>query len=285
MNHAWKYIAGVALLFTLVIGGCKPEGDHRAEEPLARVYDDFLYPSDVETVVSKKMSKADSAVVVRSYIDNWVRERLMLRVAEQNIPQDIDIDEMVRNYRNNLIQLYYEKNLVEQRLDSTVTKEEVRDYYEANREENILKYKVARCFFVKVPSSAPQKDELRTWWKRETPEDVLKLKSYCEQYAQLYNLEDSTWVRASDVAAQFPAGTLTEGTILKGKQLSTEKEGYIYLLEVMETVDKGQTAPLGYVREKAKSYILLKRKMELIERMSKEMYQREINKQNVEIYE
>lgn len=285
MKYAYPILSGLALLGLLLIWSCQPKRDHRTEEPLARVYDEFLYPSDVATVVTKKMSKSDSAVVVRSYIDNWVRERLMLRIAEQNIPQDIDIDEMVRNYRNNLIQLYYEKNLVEQRLDSTVTKEEVRNYYEANKEENVLKYKVARCYFVKLPSNAPQQADLRAWWKRETPEDVLKLKEYCEQFAQLYNLEDSTWVRASDVAAQFPAGTLTEGNIVKGKTLSIEKEGYIYLLEVLETADKGQIAPLGYVREKAKSYILLKRKMELIERMSKEMYQREMNKQNVEIYE
>src|SRR3546814_8309065 len=46
----------------------------REELPLARVYDKYLYPSDIEGVVPDEVTGADSVQIIRSYLDNWVRQ-------------------------------------------------------------------------------------------------------------------------------------------------------------------------------------------------------------------
>ncbi|MGB0862169.1 MAG: hypothetical protein ACPGXZ_04590 [Saprospiraceae bacterium] len=277
------------MFFVLVISvfwtACNNEAGKTSEEPLARVYDKYLYPSDLKGILKRNMSPQDSALVVSTYVENWGKDNLMLHVAEENVPNDIDIDEMVREYRQNLIQLHYERNLVKQRLDTFVSNEEVRSYYEVSKQDHVLKQNVVRCFFLKAPNNSPDLEEAKKWWKMENDLDKTKLEEFAEKFAQIYILEDSTWVRENDLAAQFNGDALKEGSLTKGKEIIIDKQGYLYLLKIHEVAKKGEIAPMGFIKKKAKSYILLKRKMALIEDMASEMYKREINKKNVVIYQ
>ena len=274
-----------ALTVSILWTACSSEPGNTSEEPLARVYDKYLYPSDLKSILKKNMSPADSALIIGTYVENWAKDNLMLHVAEENVPKGIDIDKMVEEYRQNLIQLHYERNLVEQRLDTFVSKQEVKAYYKTSKEDHVLKQNVIRCFFIKAPNNAPDLEDAKKWWKMENDLDATQLEEFAEQFAQIYILEDSTWIREADLAAQFPNGTLKEGSLKAGKNLVTEKQGYLYFLKVHEVAKKGEIAPMGFVKGKARSYILLKRKMKLIEDMASEMYKREINKKNVVIYQ
>lgn len=271
----------VSILWT----ACSNEAGKTSEEPLARVYDKYLYPSDLKSILNKKMSPEDSTSIIGTYVENWAKDNLMLHVAEENVPREIDIEKMVKEYRQNLVQLHYERNLVEQSLDTFVSNEEVQAYYQTSKEDHILKQNVIRCFFIKTPNNAPDLEDAKKWWKMENDLDATQLEEFAERFAQIYILEDSTWIREMDLAAQFPDGTLKEGSLKGGKELVTEKQGYFYFLKIHEVVKKGTIAPMGFVKGKAKSYILLKRKMKLIEDMASEMYKREINKKNVVIYQ
>ena len=278
-----RWIFLLIAISSLVVS-CGKQAKKTAEKPLARVYDHYLYPSSLKGMLKKNMSVEDSTLIVGTYIENWAKNNLMLHVAEENVPKSIDIEKMVQEYRKSLIKLYYEKNLVQQRLDTLVNSEEISSYYELSKGDHILKYHIASCFFVKIPTSAPDLEDVKKWWKMEDDLDMPQLKEYCEQFAQIYILEDSTWIRDIDLAAQFPDGTFSEGSLTKGKTFNFQKKGYLYLMKVNGVVKKGKIAPIGYIREKAKDYILLKRKRELIDHMADEMYQREINKKNVVIY-
>ena len=57
----------------------------KTERPLAKVYDDYLYESDLRGVVVPGTLPKDSLVISRSYIENWVRQRLMIQQAEKSL--------------------------------------------------------------------------------------------------------------------------------------------------------------------------------------------------------
>ncbi len=67
----------------------------------------------------------DSSLIINAYVERWIRETLLLLEAERNIPSDLNIDKLVRDYRASLVRHSYEQFLVEQLLDSTVTKAEL----------------------------------------------------------------------------------------------------------------------------------------------------------------
>lgn len=273
------FFIGIVLSFAACGGGNKSKG----EEPLAKVYDQILYPSDLKGIIQPNMSKEDSILVVGTFIENWAKKNLMLKVAEKNIPKDVNLDEIIAEYKASLVQHYYEKSLAERLLDSLVSDVEIQAFYEATKDEHILKDAIVRCFFITLPVNAINKDDVKSWWKMEKDLDYAKLKEYCDKYAITYILEDSSWISKKDLAAQLPNGTLNQG-LSKGQKLNIEKDGVWYLLNVKDVVGKGQQAPVSYVRDKAIRYILHKRKIELVENIAAEMYQRELNKKNVIIY-
>ena len=276
-----RYIFFIGII--VLIGACGSNQKQKNEQPLAKVYDKALYPSDLNGIIQPNMSKEDSILVVGTFIENWAKKNLMLKIAEKNIPKDIDLDEIMAEYKASLVQHYYEKSLSERLLDSLVSDTEIQAFYEKTKDEHVLKDAIARCFFITLPINAVNKDDVKKWWKMDDNLDYAKLKEYCDKYAINYILEDSSWISKNDLAAQLPSGTLNQG-LSKGKTLNVEKDGIWYLLSVKETVGKGQQAPVSYIRDKAIRYILHKRKIELVENMASEMYQRELNKKNVIIY-
>lgn len=271
--------------FLLLLIGCKSEDISTNEKPLATVFEKSLYPSDIEGLVGKNISVKDSALLVNSYIENWSKEQLVIAIAEQNIPADLDVNKLVDDYRKSLIRHTYEQKLVEQRLDSAVTDMEVKNYYEAAKDQYQLEETVVRGYFIKLLEEAPKQDSLAVWWKMKSDYDKDKLVEYCRSYADKFLIQDSTWVSIDYLAAEFPVASLSQGNLTNGYQINTKNNGYLYFIKLNNVVKKGQTAPLSYVREKIVRIILRKRKFELLENMTEVLYSRALRKGNVTIFD
>ena len=54
-----------------------------SENVLARVYNEYLYESDLKGIIPKGMSVNDSIMFARNYINNWVKQKLLINKAEK----------------------------------------------------------------------------------------------------------------------------------------------------------------------------------------------------------
>jgi hypothetical protein len=270
--------------FVLLLISCGQEDVSTTEKPLATVFNKSLYPSDIAGLVGKNVSVKDSTFLMNSYIENWAKEQLVIALAEQNIPADLDVNKLVEDYRKSLIRHTYEQKLVEQRLDSAITETEIETYYEGAKDQYQLEETVIRGYFIKLIEEAPLQDSLTIWWKMKTKYDKVKLVEYCRSYADKFLIQDSTWVSVDYLAAEFPVASLSQSNFANGYQINTKKDGYLYFVKLNKVVKKGQTAPLSYVREKIVRIILRKRRFELLENMTEVLYKRELQKENVKIF-
>lgn len=82
----------------------------------------------------------------------------------------------------------------------------------------------------------------------------------------------------------FPEGTLSESLIRSRRSLVREDQDYIYLLFPLEVYYQQDIAPLARIREQAARYIIHQRELELLERIQKEIYDRDIQDERVKIY-
>ena len=97
-------ILTVALLFC---DSCR-----RNEDPVvAQVYQYKLYSSEVQSGMPIGLSQEDSLALVRDFIDNWVKEKLVLHEAERHLsPREKNFDREMMDYRNSLLaQRYLDK--------------------------------------------------------------------------------------------------------------------------------------------------------------------------------
>ncbi len=271
-------------LLLYCLGACQSQTKQQSvnDRLLAQVFNKSLFHSSLEGMVPTDSSPEDRALVVNSYIEKWVRESLLMHEAERNIPKDLNIDELVRDYRASLIRYNYEKLLVELQLDSTITNEELTVYYETNKEQFQLEYSILRCSFIKIPLIAPDLERLTEWWKNNSEDNYTEIVDYCSKNAQVYNLNDSIWYKTEDIAMQLPNGTMNA----KGsrKKYTLKDDNFQYFVKILETIPKKEIAPLLYVKNQIAKVILHKRKIVLLKEKQEEMYDRETRRNNVKIF-
>ncbi|MEM8906263.1 MAG: hypothetical protein AAGD05_00325 [Bacteroidota bacterium] len=275
------------LLAGLCLGvwACQPTEEQPTDNDrlLAQVFNKSLFHSELEGMVPPNSSPEDSALIANAYIEKWVRESLLMHEAERNIPKDLNIDELVRDYRASLIRHNYEQLLIELQLDSTITDDELAFYYAKNKAQYQLEYPILRCLFIKIPQGAPDIDQLQTWWEdNQMEESYTKIVDYCSKNAAVYVLNDSMWYKMEDIASQIPVNDRKK--LSSKRELALEDENFQYFIRVLETISERQIAPLPYVKNQISKVILHKRKIKLLDEKREEMYERETRRNNVKIF-
>jgi len=261
-------------------GGKAPD-----DKLLAKANNKMLYLSELDGMFPEGTSSGDSLLIISAYAERWIREALLLHEAERNIPSDLNIDKLVRDYRASLIRNNYEKILVEELLDSMVTQDELRAFYEKNKEQYQLETPIVRCYLVKVPLPVKHAEQLRDLWSgSDEKKNFTDLVNYCNNFAEAHLLDKATWYSVEDIADELPKGTLTADNISAKLDFIQRDGQFEYLFRVFEVKNRKDIAPLAYIEEQARKYILHQRKMKLLEQKKEEMYERAMRRGNVQVY-
>ena len=275
-------LSHTTLLLILALFGCEQLTQSSSDEPpLARVHNRYLYPVDLAGLVPEGSHPEDSALIVRAYVDRWTRNAAMMYEAEQNLPENLDINKLVRDYRASLVRHNYEKRLIDTKLDSVISQEELTAFYEQNRNGYLLDTDIARALFLKIPRNAPRQNEVRNWWNATDTASWQQLGLYAGQFATAHSLQDSTWHRAADLAKVLP---LDADRLDRRREFTQTDEDYLYFFRLLETKRRREIAPLSFIEEQARKFILHQRKMKLLDEMNKTVYERELNAQNIEVF-
>jgi len=277
---------GFALLMCFCCGACQWFGGNRPDDKLlAKANNKMLYLSELDGMFPERISAEDSALIISAYAERWIREALLLHEAERNIPSDLNIDKLVRDYRASLIRNNYEKILVEELLDSMVTQDELGAFYEKNKEQYQLETPIVRCYLIKVPLSVKGLEDLRKLWNNsDNKKDFGELVNFCNQYAEAHLLDKSSWYSVEDIAEELPKGTLTADNISAKLDFIQRDGQFEYLFKVFEVKNRQDIAPLSYIEAQARKYILHQRKQKLLEQKKEEMYERAMRRGNVQVY-
>lgn len=283
LTHFYCFMA--SFLMALAFASCGDSQKSEGDRELARVYDKMLFLSDMEGMLPEGISSEDSSIIIEQFVKTWTREAAMLKEAENNIPQDLNINKLVEDYKASLIKHNYEKILVERLLDSTVTAVELQEFYEKNREQYQLETPIIQCRFLKAPRNAPRINDVQKWWDSDEAADRELLKAWCSTNATVHNLQDSAWYKVVDIAAYLPQGTLTVDNVANKRDFTQRDDEFVYYFKVFSLVSKKEIAPLSYIEDQARKVILHKRKTQLLEETKDKLYQEAIRKNQIAVFE
>lgn len=285
MNKEYLYGTMLCLFALCLCTACdalKSE-DGVLDRPIAKVQNKTLKTSDLEDIVPEGMSGEDSSLIAQAYVQRWTKEALMQYEAGRNVPKELNIDQLVRNYRASLIRMNYEEQIIGNRIDSTIMESELLRYYEDNKDQFQLDNTILRINLLKVPSDAPQ-GTLNSLWYSSKAEDKQALKEFANKWASVALLNDEQWLRLEAIGKLLPKDALNIENIAKRKEGVLKDDNSLYYFRVLETVRGKQTAPFEYARDQAMKVILHKRKQKLIEDWKEELYQKALKSKAVEIF-
>ncbi len=253
---------------------------------IARADKAYLYADKVKDIVPQGTSTKDSLELIKQYVDNWIRESLVIQKAENNLSEEQkNVEKQLEAYRNSLITYTYEKELVKQKLDTIVSDIEIESHYNNNKADFELKYNIIKVIYVKVSKKAPGIDKLKKWYKSDNLKDREQMASYCHQFAENFYLDDNSWLLFDDLLKEIPIQTYNKELFLQNNTYVEVSDSLSnYFVNIKGFKIRNSLSPLGFEKENIKNIILNKRKLELITKMKLDVYNDAANNNKIEIY-
>lgn len=285
MKILLKYSSILLLLLVSCTSG-KEDTSASASEPVAKAGDAVLYYDDIKDLVPAGTPSKDSLLLIKQFVDNWVREVLVIQKAEQNLDEEQkNVEKQLNDYRKSLITYIYEKELVKQKLDTVVSDAEIEEYYNSNKAEFELKDNIIKVIYVKVSKKAPGIDKLKKWYRSDNMKDREQLASYCHQFADNFYLDDASWLLFDDLLKEIPIQTYNKELFLQNNRLVEVSDSLNhYFLNIKDFKIRNSSSPLSFEKENIKNIILNKRKLALINSMKQDVYNDALNNNKFEIY-
>jgi len=255
---------------------------------LARVYDQFLYKSDLDHLATETTSPEDRAEMVDRYIQSWIAKKLLIAEVEaRGEYKKEDIERRILDYRYDLLVHSFIEKLVNAQLNRAISDQEIADYYQSHQEDFVLQCNIFRGKFVILPKDAPNSTQLRPLLVAKTEAKHAALKTYCLQFAKNYALDETVWLPWGELIQGTPLHNIKDKAKLlsRGGVLQTSDNKYLYYFKIGDYRLVSDISPLEFVSDQIADIILYKRKIDLANKIKKDILRQAQNNNHCVVYD
>lgn len=256
------------------------------DDVIAQVGVHKLYRADLSTFVPDGLSLEDSTKIADQYIRSWASEQLYLDMAtEQLSKSEMDVSKELDAYRNSLLKYRYEQRYVNERLDTTVTRTEVEEYYDTHKDLFVLDVPILKARFVDIMQDSPNLDVIRKKMASTKYDDIVELDSLAYSSALKYADYSENWVNAVSLAREFGTDYGTMLSKLSGRYIEIQEErGDMKIAYVLDILRAGTLAPLDYCEERIQDIIISNRKHQLLSTLEQDLLDDALAKEKFVVY-
>lgn len=255
-------------------------------EAVARVNDTYLYKEDLKAIFTKDISKQDSITLVNNYINNWIKQQLLLSKAQLNLENKTDeFEDLVKQYREDLFINSYKEAVVKQYLDTIITDDDIDQFYLNNNEIFKLNEELIKVKYIKIGKDDSNKNALLKLFKSTSSKDLEKLKEKA-LFMKSHHLNDSIWIKYSDLTNEIPVLKTEDKQLLLKKDHFIQKEDSLslYLVTIKKVLQSNEIAPKSYITPAIRQMILHQRKLLLLRNIEETLIKDATKKKQFEIY-
>ena len=279
----WRFLYLGCVLGCFFLVGCAHDTTTGQTDVLASMEGHQLHRAEVESLIPRTASAADSLLIAENYVKKWVKEQLVYEVAERNLSDEkMEIDQLVEDYRRSLIRYRYQERLVNERLKTDISEQDKQQFYEENPKLFTLEQGLIKGLFLKIPVDAPGLADVKKWYKSSDEAALEKIEKYSVQNATIYEYFYDKWVDFDEVMDNIPIYVSDPATFLKGhKQVEVADSSYCYLLNIAEYLVPGQTEPYESASPRIVEMLVNQRKVDFLRNFEDELYNEAVQKGKV----
>jgi hypothetical protein len=267
----------------LLILSCSNINNDNSNDLIARAGENFLYQNDLPSFSSRQ----DSLLRYKNFVELWAKEKLLYDLSLTNLSQSKknELDLLIEKFKIDLYINSYKDLIVNSRIDSIVTNEEIESYYNANIDNFTLNETLLKYRYLKVPSDNININRIRRYIQRLSNDDRDFLDSLNFQFAEL-KVNDSVWFAERDVISsiEFINQTNKSNFMRVNRLYEIKDDQYINYFIVKDLLKSGNIPPLSYLYDRIKLNIINQRKIDLIKNINKEILNDALKSSKYEIY-
>jgi hypothetical protein len=218
------------------------------------------------------LESSDSLALFNAIVDNWIEERLLRNLAEENIEDPAEIERMVEDYRRELVVTQYRRKMKE---DSRreVSDKEVRTYYDRQGDNMRLEHPLIKGIYIKIPEDAEQRDDVRRWIKEASSRSADRLEKYGLKGAMQYDWFMDKWVDWQVIADQIPYRFGNSDEFVKdNNDFELTLGGSTYLLHISDRLLSGDKMPYEFAAPIVRETLLSSRRAQYERSLLRSLY-------------
>jgi hypothetical protein len=275
------------ILVCFVLTSCNWFKEEQKEDAVARVGKNYLFKEDIQNIVPKGTLKEDSILIIRSYIDRWATQKILIEAAERNLVDNKkkEYSKLINQYKIDLYTKAYIEEIVKRSVDTLVSNDELKKYYDENKENFKTNGNLVRLRYINLSKDNPKltiiKDKFFNFNKKDK-----KFWDINSMQFKSFAFNDSVWVDMGQVYEKLPIVNPDnrDELIQAGKKIQIMDKEDLYLVKISNVIAKNELSPFEYIKPTLKEIIVNKRKLELIKKFEKEITEDAIKNKDYEIY-
>ncbi len=278
-----KYI--VVLVISVLLQQCT-KTDVIDDKIIAQVGEKKLFQNEIAKIIPKNIEVEDSTVMANDYIRKWVKQELLIQKANENLTlEQKNLSKEIEEYRNSLIIYKYKNELMNQQMDTLVTKTQIGQYYNENPDNFKLNTNIVKAVFIKIPLQVANTKLIKELVDDDSEEGKNALREYSIQYAKSFDFFNDNWVDFEVVKNNIPGNITDEKQFLdRNNQIELKDSIYYYLVTIQDYKLKNELAPVEYVENNIKNLILNKRKIEFLKQVEENIYKEGVRQNKFKIF-
>lgn len=261
----------------MTLMACK-EQSIKTGNPLAKVGSSVLYVDDLPDWVT---TNNDSTALKSSYIEQWIRKKSMVRAAEEFLGEEIDIDKLLNDYKESLLMVNLEQQLIKQKMDTFVTNMQVSQYYNEKGDDFLLKEEALKLTYLQCKDSLTIAALKKAWKKKNPLEDLKSID--LGQCSHLW-LEKEEWVHKSKITSTLPKSISKKITWNKTNKYDFVLDSIAYFIKIEESIKPRERSPLSLVQENIVKVILHNRRKSLMKDYEDKLIEEGIKSKYITLY-
>ncbi|MGG5601123.1 MULTISPECIES: hypothetical protein [unclassified Myroides] len=285
-----KYIKHAVVLLAVLLGytSCNKQKKLDGDNYIARVDDKYLDRSSLQNIVPPQTTVKDSIAMVELFINKWATKQLLMDAAAFNLSDDKkkEIDELVANFKSELLIKGYLEKLVQQSVDTVVRTSDLKEYYDKIKSGFKVDDMLVKLSYVNILNSNSHYNKVKSGFnggkdvKYELLDQLsLQMKSYV--------LNDSLWVNVSQIYEKLPFinSENREQYLKNNTYFEVKDENSTYFVRISQVLRKGDIVPYSYLEPSLRLMVLNNRKMELLKQIEEDILKDAKKDKNYEIYQ
>jgi flagellar motor protein MotB len=282
-RHIVLLLLLLLFLAIAILSSCNPKTSE--EMVLAKVNDAILSADEVEEIIPDNASKEDSLYITQSYVNQWVKSQLYLSKAKENLNlEEMDFEKEIQDYKNSLIIQAYQEELLRQKMAETnISKEEIMEYYQKNKEDFTSAEKSFNLRYFIAPEESFDKNECKELIQSKNKDEAFE--SFCLRHALDFYIDDEKWLTAKEINSMLPV-------FLSNQILSSPEKQFVeyndslnyYAIMLFDIKEANEIKAIEMVEDEIKQILLFKKQREFLNNFEKEMISDAEKKGEIEVF-
>ena len=240
---------------------------------VARVGEHRLMRSELAEYIPAGVSSEDSLSLAQRYINAWAEEHLFMDMAESRLSkEEQDVSKELEEYRRTLLKYRYEERYINERLDTLISDEEVRNYYKEHTDKFLVDRPLLKTRYMVIPADSRSLKTIKELMSSDDAMDAIAADSLAFTAALRYVDSSDSWLDAILLARDLGTDEVSMMKALRNRFIELKgDDGNLRVAYVVDIVQKGNPAPLDYCEEHIKDILLSSRKHDLVSGLERDL--------------